>query len=73
MNKIIIPMRHGQPNMVPTEKNSMLEMKDWIEQYNRSEIIRHTAPNASLQLVATAKVIVSSNAPRALTESPRIP
>jgi hypothetical protein len=38
----------------------------------QSEIIRHTAPNASLQLVATAKVIVSSNAPRALTESPRI-
>jgi broad specificity phosphatase PhoE len=67
VNKTIILMRHGQPKMAATEKISMLELKDWIEQYNRSEIIRHPAPNASLQLAATATVIVSSNAPRALT------
>lgn len=67
MSKTIILMRHGQPNMVRTEKISMIEMKDWIEQYDRSEIFRYPAPSASLQLAATATVIVSSNAPRALT------
>lgn len=67
MSKTIILMRHGQPNMATTEKISMLEMKDWIEQYNRSEIIRHSAPDASLRLAAAATMIVSSSAPRALT------
>lgn len=67
MSKTIILMRHGQPNMARTEKISMLEMKDWIEQYNRSEIIRHPAPDASQQLAAAATMIVSSSAPRALS------
>lgn len=67
MSKTIILMRHGQPKLATTEKISMLEMKDWIEHYNHSEIIRHPAPDASTQLAATATVLVSSNAPRALT------
>ena len=60
-------MRHGQPKLVATDKMSALDMKDWIEQYNRSEITHHPVPDASMQLAATAKVIVSSSAPRALT------
>ncbi|MBT2370475.1 histidine phosphatase family protein [Pseudomonas fluorescens] len=60
-------MRHGQPKLAATEKISALNMKDWIEQYNRSEITNHPVPEASMQLAATATVIVSSNAPRALT------
>ncbi|MBV7510761.1 histidine phosphatase family protein [Pseudomonas sp. PDM25] len=60
-------MRHGQPKLVATAKMSALDMKDWIEQYNRSEITNQPVPDASMQLAATAKVIVSSSAPRALT------
>ncbi|UVM48162.1 histidine phosphatase family protein [Pseudomonas sp. B21-015] len=60
-------MRHGQPKLVATEKMSALDMKDWIEHYNRSEIINQPVPDASMQLATAATVIVSSNAPRALT------
>ncbi len=67
MSKTIILMRHGQPRIAAAEKISMLEMKDWIAQYNRSEVIRAPAPEASLQLAATASTVVSSSAPRALS------
>jgi broad specificity phosphatase PhoE len=67
MNREIILMRHGQPNLVAIDKVSALDMKLWIEQYNLAEIINQSAPEASVQLAATAKVIVSSSAPRALT------
>ena len=60
-------MRHGQPQLDEVGKLSALDMKDWIEHYNQSEITRQPAPDASLQLAATATVIVSSSAPRALT------
>jgi broad specificity phosphatase PhoE len=60
-------MRHGQPELVATAKISAVEMKGWIEQYNRSEITHHAVPHSSMQLAATATVIVSSTAPRALT------
>lgn len=60
-------MRHGQPELVATDKMSALDMKNWIEQYNRSEITNQPVPDASMQLAATATVIVSSSAPRALT------
>lgn len=60
-------MRHGQPKGVNVDKVSALEMKDWIEHYNRSEITQQPVPNASLRLAASATVIASSNAPRALT------
>ena len=60
-------MRHGQPKEVNVDKVSALEMKDWIEHYNRSEITQQPVPNASLRLAASATVIASSNAPRALT------
>ncbi|NVZ20931.1 histidine phosphatase family protein [Pseudomonas costantinii] len=62
-------MRHGEPALAATHKISMSEMKDWIEHYNRSEITRQPVPDASTQLAATATVIVSSNAPRALTSA----
>ncbi len=67
MNREIILMRHGQPKLAATDKLSALDMQDWIEQYNRSEITQQSVPEASLRLAATARVIVSSNAPRALT------
>jgi len=67
VNREIILMRHGQPKLAATDKISALEMKDWIEQYDRSEITHHPVPHASMQLAATATVIVSSSAPRALT------
>ncbi|WP_339547715.1 histidine phosphatase family protein [Pseudomonas sp. RA_35y_Pfl2_P32] len=60
-------MRHGQPALANVTKVSALEMKDWIEHYNRSEITQQPIPNASLQLAAYATTIVSSSAPRALT------
>ncbi|MDX7857563.1 MULTISPECIES: hypothetical protein [Aeromonas] len=60
-------MRHGQPKLAGTDKMSALEMKDWIEQYDSSDITKYPVPDASRQLAATAKVIVSSNLPRALT------
>jgi hypothetical protein len=37
VSREIILMRHGQPKLVATDKMSALGMKDWIEQYNRSE------------------------------------
>ncbi|WP_409295456.1 histidine phosphatase family protein [Pseudomonas sp. KCJK8670] len=67
MGKEIILMRHGQPSLATTGKVSALGMKRWIEQYNLSIITNQPAPKASLELAVTAKVIVSSNAPRALT------
>lgn len=60
-------MRHGQPKLAATNKMSALEMKDWIEQYDSADITNHPVPDASQQLAATAKVIVSSDLPRALT------
>ncbi|MEJ8862240.1 histidine phosphatase family protein [Pseudomonas jessenii] len=48
-------------------KVSALDMKRWIEQYDLSEVINQPAPEVSVELAATAKVIVSSTAPRALT------
>lgn len=67
MNREIILMRHGQPDLTMINKVSLLEMKQWIEHYNVSEITNHPAPDVSIQLAATAHVIVSSTAPRALT------
>ncbi|MGA8136965.1 MAG: histidine phosphatase family protein [Pseudomonas gingeri] len=67
MNREIILMRHGQPNLAVIDRVSALDMKRWIEQYNLSEIINQPAPEASVQLASTAQVIVSSTAPRALT------
>ncbi|MBV6288372.1 histidine phosphatase family protein [Pseudomonas aegrilactucae] len=67
MAKEIILMRHGQPDLVMAGKLSALDMKRWIEQYDLSEIIDQPAPEVSVALAATARVIVSSTAPRALT------
>ncbi|UVM49725.1 histidine phosphatase family protein [Pseudomonas sp. B21-015] len=67
MEREIILMRHGQPNLAVIDKISSLDMKHWIEQYDLSEIINQLAPEASVEVAATAKVIVSSTAPRALT------
>lgn len=67
MNREIILMRHGQPKLTMSGKVSLAEMKHWIEHYNLSEIINQPAPQASVQLAASAQVIVSSSAPRALT------
>lgn len=67
MDREIILMRHGQPDLVELDKVSALDMKRWIEQYDLTEIINQPAPEASVELAATAKVIVSSTAPRALT------
>ena len=67
MTAEIILMRHGQPALVTSNKVSALDMKDWIEGYNRAEITDQPVPAASLQLAATARVIVSSTAPRALS------
>ena len=69
MPREIILMRHGQPKLGATAKVSALDMKDWIEHYDRSEITHHPAPDASQQLAATATVIVSSSAPRALASA----
>lgn len=66
MNREIILMRHGRPNLAPGGKVSALDMKYWIEHYELSEIVEHPVPVASMDLAATAKVIISSNAPRAL-------
>ncbi|MBK5418646.1 histidine phosphatase family protein [Pseudomonas sp. TH31] len=67
MDREIILMRHGQPNLDVVDKVSALDMKRWIEQYDLSEIINQPVPKASVELAVTAKVIVSSSAPRALT------
>jgi broad specificity phosphatase PhoE len=66
MDREIILIRHGQPNLVLVDKVSALDMKCWIEQYELSEIVNQPVPEASMELAATAKVIVSSSAPRAL-------
>lgn len=66
MAREIILMRHGRPNLAPVGKVSAFDMRHWIEQYDLSEIVEHPAPVASMGLAATAKVIISSNAPRAL-------
>lgn len=66
MSREIILMRHGQPKLLGTDKLSGLEMEGWIERYNQSEITHQPVPDASLRLAATATVIVSSSAPRAL-------
>ncbi|PSS58699.1 histidine phosphatase family protein [Pseudomonas sp. BBP2017] len=67
MDKEIILMRHGQPDLIMTGNVSALDMKRWIEHYDLSEIKSHPAPKVSVALAASAKVIVSSTAPRALT------
>ncbi|MPS93264.1 histidine phosphatase family protein [Comamonas sp.] len=67
MDNEIILMRHGRPDLAPAGKVSAREMKCWIEQYELSEITQHPAPAASRALAARAKVIITSNAPRALT------
>ncbi len=60
-------MRHGQPDLVMAGKVSALSMKRWIEQYDLCEINNQPAPEVCVALAASAKVIVSSTAPRALT------
>ena len=67
MGQEIILMRHGQPNLAALGKVSARGMKQWIEQYDLSEITQQPAPETSLQLAASAQIIVSSSAPRALT------
>lgn len=66
MHREIILIRHGQPNLALIDRMSALDMKCWIEQYELSEIVNQPVPEASMELAATAKVIVSSSAPRAL-------
>jgi len=65
--KEIILMRHGQPSLTQVDKVSAFEMKRWIEEYEQSEIVEQSAPQASAELAKSASFIVSSNAPRALT------
>lgn len=60
-------MRHGQPAMAASKRVSAADMEDWINGYNRAEIADQPVPATSLQLAATATVIVSSTAPRALS------
>lgn len=67
VTKEIILMRHGQPSLTHVDKVSAFEMKRWIEEYEKSEIVEQSAPEASAEMAKTASVIVSSNAPRALT------
>lgn len=67
MNREIMLMRHGQPAGVNRNRVSARQMKEWIDHYNRSEIDRQPIPQASVQLAATARVVVSSTAPRALS------
>ncbi|WP_082920833.1 histidine phosphatase family protein [Pseudomonas sp. GR 6-02] len=67
MEKEIILMRHGQPDLAVQDKVSARDMKRWIEQYDLSEIIDQPAPQSSVALARTARMIVSSSAPRALT------
>ncbi|NMY70666.1 histidine phosphatase family protein [Pseudomonas sp. WS 5414] len=66
MNSTIILMRHGQPEGIANDRISALDMQGWIQDYDRSAITAHPAPPSSLQLAASAAVIVSSSAPRAL-------
>lgn len=63
----IILMRHGQPDLVMAGKRSARDMKRWIEAYDLSEVVDQPAPEGSVALAATARVIVASTAPRALT------
>ena len=67
MDREIILMRHGQPDLVRFDKVSALDMERWIAHYDLSEIVDQPAPQASVELAASARVIVSSSAPRALT------
>lgn len=66
MDGEIILIRHGQPNLILVDKVSALDMKCWIEQYKLSEIVNQPVPEASMEMAATARVIVSNSAPRAL-------
>ncbi|WP_429502380.1 histidine phosphatase family protein [Pseudomonas sp. 2835] len=66
MDKEIILMRHGQPSLATSGNISARDMQHWIEQYERCEINSQPAPKVSVELAATAQVIVSSTAPRAL-------
>ena len=67
VDREIILMRHGQPNLAEVKPISARDMKHWIEQYDLSEITAQPAPQTSVELAVNASVIVSSTAPRALT------
>lgn len=66
MDREIILMRHGRPNLASVERVSALDMKSWIERYELSEITDQPIPATSIGFAAAAKVIISSSAPRAL-------
>jgi len=63
----IILMRHGKPLVTQTEWIAPVEMEQWIEHYNLSEVDADGMPIDSLKLANTASCIVVSTAPRALS------
>lgn len=67
MTREIILMRHGQPDLASVARVSPQGMQRWIADYDQSAITDQPAPQASADLAARARIIVSSNAPRALT------
>lgn len=65
VNREIILMRHGRPDLSSSQKIPAREMQDWMAQYDCAEIVDEQAPDACMTLAASASVIVSSSAPRA--------
>lgn len=63
----IILMRHGRPALPESGWIAPSGMRQWIDQYNHSEVLADGVPDYCLKLAASVSCIASSTAPRALS------
>ncbi|MBI3899255.1 MAG: histidine phosphatase family protein [Gammaproteobacteria bacterium] len=65
----IMLMRHGKPNLSLDVWIAPVQMAQWIEHYDRSEVEIGQIPNKSTELMKSATIVVSSTARRALSSA----
>lgn len=72
MFREIILMRHGQPELASVARVSPRDMQRWIADYEQSTITALAPAPSSLALAQRARLVIASDAPRALASLQRL-
>ena len=65
-------IRHGKSLLTENDKISGFEFKKWVEKYDYNGVIKEsTYPSTTLEKVATANIVITSDLKRAV-ESARL-
>ena len=60
-------IRHGKSLLTENDKITSLEFKKWVEKYDNNGVFEEsTYPSTTLEKIATANVVITSDLKRAL-------